>query len=58
MFLGLLKDLRGKDLKLPNYRAARLARCYIGKVLDMSIEELQDWYPQFQRDLIAGKHIL
>lgn len=52
--VGLLKDLKNKEFDLPRFRGTRFAVKHMDKVLDMTPEEIEAWYPQFQQDVIAG----
>ena len=54
MIVGLIKDLKSREFDLPRFRGVRFAIRHTDKVLKMTKEELEAWYPRFQQDVIAG----
>lgn len=54
MLVGLIKDIQSKEFDLPRFRGTRFALKHMNMVFKMTPEEIQDWYPQFQKDVIAG----
>jgi glycosyltransferase involved in cell wall biosynthesis len=48
-----LRDLKKRRWSLPQARGIRTARRMFRKVFASSPQELRDWYPGFQRELIA-----
>ena len=55
--IGLLKDIKAKEYDLPRFKGGRFALKQINRIFKMSKEELEDWYPGFQQQVIAGDHL-
>lgn len=52
--IGLLKDLKAKELDLPRFKGGRFALRQLNQVFSMSREEIEAWYPDFQKQVMAG----
>ncbi|MGB0766130.1 MAG: glycosyltransferase family 2 protein [Phycisphaeraceae bacterium] len=57
MLIGLAKDIKSKEFDLPRFRGARFSLSYLDRILAMSTDEIEAWYPQFQKDVIAGDNM-
>ncbi|MEM1355042.1 MAG: glycosyltransferase family 2 protein [Planctomycetota bacterium] len=54
MLVGLIKDIQGKEYGLPRFKGIRFALKHMDRVLKMTPEEIEAWYPAFQQDVMAG----
>ncbi|MEM6394594.1 MAG: glycosyltransferase family A protein [Planctomycetota bacterium] len=54
LMIGLLKDLKQKQWSFPNARASWLALRQIKPIFKMTRDELEAWYPAFQKQLIEA----
>src|SRR5207249_2541970 len=53
LILFALGDLAKRRWSVPRARGIRRAQRYFDKVFTSSKEELRQWYPQFQAELVA-----
>lgn len=53
MLVGLIKDIQSKEFDLPRFKGTRFAMRHMDQVLKMTPQEIEAWYPQFQKDVIA-----
>lgn len=54
MLVGLIKDIQSKEFDLPRFKGTRFALSHLDKVMKMTPQQIEAWYPQFQKDVIAG----
>ena len=54
IFAEFCKDILSKRFSLPQARGLLVGLAYSFKVFSMSINDLEDWYPQFQKSLTQG----
>jgi GT2 family glycosyltransferase len=52
--LGLVKDIQAKEWDLPRLKGAWFALRRVDKVFNMTTEEIEAWYPGFQKQVMDG----
>lgn len=57
LLLGVVKDIKAKEWDLPRFKGAWFSLKRVNKVFKMSHEEIEAWYPGFQREIIDGDHL-
>ncbi len=55
--IGLIKDLKAKEFDLPRFKGGRFAIKQINRIFKMNKAQLEAWYPDFQREVIAGDNL-
>ena len=55
--IGLVKDIQAKEWDLPRFKGAWFALRNVNKVFGMTTDEIEAWYPGFQKQVMDGDHL-